>query len=280
MAIFEYFSYPPILAGFIALVIAGTTFPLAGVFVVQLNLIPLRFMLMHASLLGGALALAFALPQTFLVPLVNLGFVAAMALLSGGRFRELHYATVFLMVLAVALASVLIHALGVPAKDTMALLWGSVFTLHIADVVQIACIGAAFVAYVLCAGTAATGVLYDKAVAVSSGIRYSLHFNAILIMLGIAVGAAMRLIGALLLDALILLPAIIGIKAASSMRSAFIYASLSGLIISVSGFMVALAADIPVSGSVTLCAACGFAAMTLFTRKRNRNEKNNAAHTV
>ena len=52
------FSYPPILKGFIVLLLAGCFFPLTGIFVLKLNLIPLRFTLMHGTLLGGAAALA------------------------------------------------------------------------------------------------------------------------------------------------------------------------------------------------------------------------------
>ena len=54
MNVIQAFSYPPILRGFIALVLAGCFFPLAGVFVLRLNLVTLRFTLMHAALLGAA----------------------------------------------------------------------------------------------------------------------------------------------------------------------------------------------------------------------------------
>ena len=52
MNIAQAFSYPPILRGFLALVIAGCFFPAAGVFILRLNLVTLRFTLMHAALLG------------------------------------------------------------------------------------------------------------------------------------------------------------------------------------------------------------------------------------
>ena len=58
MNIAQAFSYPPIMRGFLALVIAGCFFPMAGVFILRLNLVTLRFTLMHAALLGAAIGLA------------------------------------------------------------------------------------------------------------------------------------------------------------------------------------------------------------------------------
>ena len=55
MNVIQAFSYPPILRGFVALVLAGCFFPLAGVFILRLNLVTLRFTLMHAALLGAAI---------------------------------------------------------------------------------------------------------------------------------------------------------------------------------------------------------------------------------
>ena len=60
MNIVQALSYPPILRGFLALILAGCFFPLAGVFILRLNLVTLRFTLMHAALLGAAIGLAFS----------------------------------------------------------------------------------------------------------------------------------------------------------------------------------------------------------------------------
>ena len=58
MNVLQALAYPPILRGFVALVVAGCFFPLAGVFILRLNLVTLRFTLMHAALLGAAVGLA------------------------------------------------------------------------------------------------------------------------------------------------------------------------------------------------------------------------------
>ena len=52
-------SFPFMQHALIAILFAGVAFPLIGVFILSLNLIPLRFAMMHIALLGGAVGLFF-----------------------------------------------------------------------------------------------------------------------------------------------------------------------------------------------------------------------------
>ena len=56
------FSLAPVMKGFIAMSISGAVFPLCGVMVLRLNLVPMRYMLMHGVILGGAIAMALNVP--------------------------------------------------------------------------------------------------------------------------------------------------------------------------------------------------------------------------
>lgn len=62
---FEVLTYPPVIRGFILLAISGFTYPLSGVFILRMNILPIRYLLMHGVLLGGAIGLAFS--WTFLL---------------------------------------------------------------------------------------------------------------------------------------------------------------------------------------------------------------------
>jgi zinc transport system permease protein len=50
-------TYPFMQHAVIAILFAGIAFPMIGVSVISLNLIPLRFAMMHIALLGGAVGL-------------------------------------------------------------------------------------------------------------------------------------------------------------------------------------------------------------------------------
>ena len=72
MSIFSALSLPPIARGFVILLIAGAAFPSIGVFIFRLNLINVRFMLMHGGLLGGAVALAMGVNPMLLTLGINI----------------------------------------------------------------------------------------------------------------------------------------------------------------------------------------------------------------
>ena len=75
------FSLAPVLKGFIAMSISGAVFPFCGVMVLRLNLVPMRYMLMHGVILGGAIAMALELPLLPITVAVNLILVFMMELL-------------------------------------------------------------------------------------------------------------------------------------------------------------------------------------------------------
>lgn len=76
------FLLEPVFRGFFALLISGSAFPLCGVMVLRLNLIPLRYMLMHGVILGGAIALATSLPIVPSVIVINFLLVIFILLFS------------------------------------------------------------------------------------------------------------------------------------------------------------------------------------------------------
>ena len=248
-------SYEPVLRGFLALLIVGAVFPLNGVFILRLNLIALRFMLMHGALLGGAVALGLNLDPLVLALAFDLVLVIIVAVVSGNSSLNAGNVTIFLMVLTVGLAVIVIYRFGVAAKDTLAILWGSLFALSPSDLLLTILFSVVTLLFVVTFFRRLKAVLFSRDIAFSSGIRADLFHNVILVITGISVAFCMRLIGALLLDALLLLPAIAGSLFARSMKGVFILAALFGLLSSLSGFFLSLAADIPASAAVTIVAS-------------------------
>lgn len=255
MNILAAFSYQPIVRGFLILLVAGSLFPLTGVFVLRLNLITMRFMLMHGTLLGGALALGFGLDPLLLGIAIDLILVFAIAYLSRSTGLTLGYITTFFMVLTIGLAFVVIYRTGVPAKDALGILWGNLFALSRRDLYATAGFSLLSLLFVLFMFRRLKAVLFHREIAFSTGVNERLLYNVILVLTGLTIAFAMKLIGALLLDAILLLPAIVSSFFARSTRELFLFASITGLICSVAGFFLSLAIDIPASSAVTIIAA-------------------------
>jgi zinc transport system permease protein len=254
----------PIARGFLVLALAGALFPLTGVFILRLNLITLRFTLMHGTLLAGALALALGADPVLLSVAVNLALILAIAGLGRRSGLGTGTLTTFLMVLTVGLAFVIIYRFNVPAKDTLAILWGNLFAISPSEAAATAGFAALTLAFVLAFYGGLKAMLFSREIAFASGVNEPLLYNAVLALAGLTVAFAVRLIGALLLDALLLLPAIVASFYARSTRALFVYACAAGFGSSVIGFVASLVLDVPASSAVTIVAALllGFGFLT------------------
>ncbi len=251
----RYLTYPPILRGFIVLIVAGAVFPLTGVFVLRLNLITLRFTLMHGTLLGGAIALGFGFNPLFAGVVVNVLLIAVIAGFNTRFGRNLGHITTFFMVLTIGLAFAVMYRMQVPAKDTLSILWGNLFAMGNQDVILTIAFSVVTVAFVLFSFAQLKAVIFSREVAFSAGINDRLLYNVVLFLTGLTIAFAMRLIGALLLDALLLLPAILATFFARSTKQLFLISAIVGIVSSISGFFVSIAIDIPASSGVTIIAA-------------------------
>lgn len=268
MNILTYFQYAPILRGFLILVLAGSLFPITGVFVLRLNLITLRFMLMHGTLLGGAIALGFGIEPLYLGIGINLILILGVARISRVTGKNIGHITTFFMVLTIGLAFAVMYKMNVPAKDTLSILWGNLFALSRLDALLTGLFSLGTLAFVVLLFRPIKALIFNREVAFTSGVREKLLYNLVLVLAGFTIAFAMKLIGALLLDALLILPALMATFFARSTRGMFLLAGLFGFLSSVSGFFLSLVLDIPASSGVTILAALFLGAGAIINRYR------------
>lgn len=266
MSVFSAFALAPIVRGFVILLAAGSVFPAMGIFVFRLNLINVRFMLMHGGLLGGAIALAVGVNPLVLTLGINLMLIYFVTRLGRGKSGNYGYITSFLMVFTMGIAFLIIYKAGVPAKDAMTVLWGNILSLTPLDAWFTVGIAAAAAVFIIVFYRKLIAILYHREVAFTSGINEQGLHSVILFLIGLTVSLCMRLIGALLLDAIILLPAAIGMLLARSAKSMFIIAAVAGFASALFGFFGALTFDIPVSSGIIITASVIWAAA--FIRKK------------
>ncbi|MFP4644066.1 MAG: metal ABC transporter permease [Spirochaetales bacterium] len=273
MAVFDVLQFAPILRGAVVLVVAGTIFPLVGVFVLRLNLITLRFALMHSSLLGSAVALAAGWSPLFAGLIANTILISVVASAGSRTGTSASHVTNFFMVFTIGLAFAILYRFDVPARESLGLLWGNIFALTPTDAVVTAGFALVVLAVIVILFGRITAVLYDRDIAFTSGVNEKAISAAILFIVGFTITLVMGLIGALLLDAVLILPALIAGVTAKSTRALFVTASLWGLLISVSGFVFAVEIDIPASSGVTLVGASVLGLVGVYRRISGRRER-------
>jgi zinc transport system permease protein len=262
----DLFSYSPVLRGFIVLLVSGFTFPITGVYLLRMNLLPLRFMLMHGALLGGAIALAMQMNPFWTTMAVNLLLVWFMVTTSRNLKTDLGYMSIFIMVASVGLAFILISVFNVQSKDTMSLLWGSIFTIDLVQTIGFVAIAILILVFHFAKYRQLKAVFFDAPVAYSSGVNERTIYNLVVLITAMTVAVAMKLIGALLIDAVIILPALIATLHARSFKSVILWSSIWGGLFSFVGFFFAYWLKVPTSSAIAIVATIVF--LVIYLKRR------------
>ena len=264
----ELLSLTPIIKGLILLIIAGISFPITGVYLLRLNLLPLRFMLMHGAILGGAIALAFQWSPFVTTIIVNLILVLMMTKVSRSLKADAGYISTFFMVISISLAFILVYKFNVQAKDTLSILWGSLYTSTWAEVAAVGLFALLLVSFQIFYYRKLQAFFFDREIAYTSGVNERFLYYAIVLLTALTVAMAMKIIGALLLDALLLLPALIATFHAKSLRGVIVWSSLWGCLFALGGFFISILIDIPASSAIAALASIVFIVIFVVKRKK------------
>ncbi len=88
-------------------------------------------------------------------------------------------------------------------------------------------------------------ILYDREIALAVGLPEKQFYYLIVFILGVSIAVSMRMIGALLVDAFVLLPAMAAYIISKSLKQVFFFSSLFGLLSGMVGLYLSFLWDIP-----------------------------------
>ena len=260
-------NYPFMQQALIAILFAGIAFPMIGVFIISLNLIPLRFAMMHIALLGGAVGLFLKIDPV----LLGLLF-CAMASIALGPVSErmkLGVGTIsgYFMTLTLALAFILIYKADIHVLQAFSILWGNILSLTLLDLMVVGTLSLTILIVIFLFFKEIQAILYDREIALAVGLPEKAFSYLIIFMLGLTIAVSMRMIGALLIDAFVLLPAMAAVLISRSLKQIFFFSSVFGLLSGVIGLYLSFLFDIPTSSMIILVASLIIAGCMIFRRK-------------
>lgn len=255
MNMMEYLQIPIFQRALLGTLVAGGTISLLGIVIIMLNLTTIRFAQMHMALLGGALGMLVGI-----TPLAG-AFVGIMiaSLLFGPLAQKLQLDTgiisAFFMTGSIAVAFVLFYKFGVPAMDVFGLLTGSILSLESSDLAVIWILGGIILAVFIGLFREIQLVFFDQEQAEWLGIPVQKIKTCLLFLTGMAIGVTMKIVGALLIDALILLPAMTAMSFARSLSQLLFLTSLTGVVTASGGIILSMLLDMPTGATITLVGA-------------------------
>ena len=238
--------------------VVGLLAPAVGFFLVQRRQSLIGDGIGHVAFAGVALGLLLDVSPvlTALVAAVVGGIVVELLRMYGGTAGDQALALVFYT--GIALGVVLVSVAGALNAGLFQYLFGSILTVTRTDLALTALLGAVGLGTIALLYRALAAVVVDEEGARVAGVPIGLLNVALAALVAVTVALSMRVVGILLVAALMVLPVTAAGRIAWSMRSALVIAMALGLGSALAGLTLAYYADLPPGGTIVLMAAAVF----------------------
>ena len=251
--------------------LVGGLAPVLGTFLVLRRFSLLSDTLAHVALFGVAVGFAANIyPTLTTFAAVTIAAVGMETLRSRGKLPGD-------AVLAVALYSSLAAAVVVISAargfnvDLLGFLFGNILTITELDLWLLAGLALVVAIGVTAFFTELAQTSFDDSLARVAGIKVDWVNFGLAVLAAATITLAMRIMGVLLVGALIVIPVLVGQGVTSSLRTAFIIASAVGVVSAVTGLTIAFYHDMPGGGAIVLVALAMLFVSIALRRLRRRS---------
>ena len=239
-------------------VVVGVLAPAVGFFLVQRRQSLVGDGIGHVAFAGVAAGILLDVsPILTALFAALLGGVAIEFLRSKGKTAG-DQALALVFYTGIAAGVVLISAAGALNVDLFQYLFGSILTVTRTDLAVIAVLGAVGLATVGLLYRPLAGIVVDEEGARVAGVPIGVLNVTLAVLAAVTVALSMRVVGILLVAALMVLPVSAAGHIAWSMRSTFLLSIAVGLFSVLVGLTISYYADLPPGGAIVLVAAGAF----------------------
>ena len=252
--------------------LAGAVCSLMGTFIVRMKLTSLGFCMSHAAFAGSALGLALSLPPLWFA----LAFAILVAVILGpltdqSRLQpEIILGILFSLTMALGLIFLNFIPDSAMSSTAMSILWGSILGINWIDVVQLSILALLVILIVILFFKEFHAIMFNRKMAEASGISTRPFYYLILFLTGVTVALSIKLVGGLLIFALIVNPASAAFQFCYDFRKILIFSPLLGILFSLSGIIFSFLLDLPVGSSIAIVSSIGFGISVLLSPKRRK----------
>ncbi|MCI8332705.1 MAG: metal ABC transporter permease [Clostridiales bacterium] len=249
----EYFSYPFVRYAMIVGVLVALCAAVLGVSLVLKRFSMIGDGLSHVAF--GAMAIGTVISvNSDLVVTLPVTACAAVFILRSKKLRG-DAAIAILSVSALSLGYLLLHVFSPSANisgDVCTSLFGStsILTLNQRDVYLCIVLSALVLCLFVVFYHRIFAITFDENFAKATGMHTEIYNLAIAIVTAIVIVLAMRLVGALLISALIIFPALSAMALFKSFRAVMIFAAVMSVICAAAGILISILCGTPVGSTI------------------------------
>jgi zinc transport system permease protein len=248
--------------------VIGVLAPAVGFFLVQRRMSLIGDGIGHVAFAGVALGLLLDVSPILAALAAAVAGGIAIEWLRARRHAAGDQALALVFYTGIAAGVVLVSLAGSLNVNLFQYLFGSILTVTRADVVIVCALGAAGLATIAVLYRALAAVVLDEEGARVAGIPVARLNVALAVLAAVTVALSMRIVGVLLIAALMVLPVSAGMRIGWSMYSALMLSIAIGLVSVLAGLTLAYYADLPPGGTIVLVAAASVLVAMLGGRSR------------
>jgi zinc transport system permease protein len=236
-------------------IVVGILAPAVGFFLVQRRLSLIGDGIGHVAFAGVALGYLLDLPLVLTALAVSVVGALSIEALRSRKQTAGDQALALIFYTGIAGGVVLVSAAGALNVNLFQFLFGSILTVTPGDLEVIAGLGAAALVVIVLLYRALVAVVVDEESARVAGLPVGLLNALTAALAAVTIAVSMRVVGILLIAALMVLPVIAASRIAWSLRSTMYTAMAVGLASVLTGITTAYYANLPPGGTTVLVAA-------------------------
>ncbi len=264
----EILAYGFMQRAILAALVIGILCSAIGVFVVLKGLSFIGAGTAHAAFAGVALGFLLNLNPMGMAVLFGLMTVWITGFLAEKGRMKLDVSIGIFYTSTMALAILFISFMKSYNAELYGYLFGSILSVTSQDLAVIAGLGLVVLVAMFLFYKELQFIAFDQEMAEASGIPARRIYFLLMTLIALTIVISLKAVGAILVYAMILIPAATAYQLTHSMKGMMILSILSGVLSSLSGMLLSFALDIPSGAMIVLLATGLFFLAVLFTPKR------------
>src|SRR6478736_5126728 len=236
-------------------IVVGLLAPAVGFFLVQRRLSLVGDGIGHVAFAGVALGYLLELPLVLTALVVSVAGGLSVEWIRARRRTADDQALALIFYTGIAGGVVLVSAAGALNVNLFQFLFGSILTVTRSDLAVIAALGAGALVVITLLYRPLVAVVVDEEGARVAGLPVGALNSLTVALAAVTIALSMRIVGILLIAALMVLPVIAASRVANSMRATILLGMAIGLGSVLAGITIAYYADLPPGGTTVLVAA-------------------------
>lgn len=252
--------------------LTGILCSLIGSFIVRMNLSSLGFCMSHAAFAGAALGVVLS----FSPLMMAMCFSTVVALILGPVAEKAKLDTnvvigiIFSLMISLGLIFLSFSPGAAMSSTALSILWGSILGITIEDILRLLLITSSIILMIILFFKEFQAIMFSRKMAEASGINTKPFYYMILFLTGITVALSLKLVGGLLVFALMINPASSAYQFFYDMKKITIFSPIIGVLCCFLGILLSFFLDLPTGASIAITSSLIFGLSVMVSPKRKR----------